>query len=205
MCMRYVWDILLKGLAAVLPIGLTLYLLYWLGISIERVLRPVITTLVPAEYYLPGAGLVAGLVLLFFIGLVVNAWVVQRLFRVGEYILEKIPLVKSIYGGLRDFMDYFSATKERGELKQVVMVTVADMHLIGFLTRERLTDMPGLPDKEHMVAVYLPMSYQIGGYTVYLPHDRVVPLDMSVEDAMRQVLTAGLSKRGGAPGSQRMA
>ena len=197
--MPYVWNILLKGLAAVLPIGLTLYILFWLGVSIERVLRPVIISLVPEDYYLPGMGLVAGVVLLFFIGLAVNAWVVQRLFRLGEYFLEKIPLVKSIYGALRDFMDYFSATKERGELKQVVMVSVAGMHLIGFLTRERVDGMPGLPEGEDMVAVYLPMSYQIGGYTVYLPRERVVPLEMSVEDAMRQVLTAGLSKSGGQP------
>ncbi len=48
---------------------------------------------------------------------------------------------------------------------------------------------------EDKVAVYLPLSYQLGGYTVYLSKDRVKVIDMSVEDAMRRVLTAGLSTK----------
>jgi len=192
--MRHVWNILLKGLAAVLPVGLTLYLVYWLGISIETMLRSVITAIMPEEYYWPGMGLAAGLVLLFIIGIIVNAWLVRHLFRLGEKFLERIPLVKSVYGALRDFMDYFSSTRQRKDLHNVVKVSFGDAHLIGFLTREHLTNMPGLSQSEKMVAVYLPMSYQIGGYTIYLPRSRVEAIDMSFEDAMRMVLTAGLSK-----------
>ena len=192
--MRYVWNILLKGLAAVLPVGLTLYLVYWLSVSIETMLRSVITTMVPEEYYWPGMGFAAGLVLLFTIGIVVNAWLVRHLFRFGEELLEKIPLIKSVYGALRDFMDYFSSARQRKDLKNVVKVSFGDAHLIGFLTQEHLTNMPGLSQSDEMVAVYLPMSYQIGGYTIYLPRSRVEAIDMSFEDAMRMVMTAGLSK-----------
>jgi uncharacterized membrane protein len=192
--MRHVWNILLKGLAAVLPVGLTLYLVYWLSVSIENVLRSVITTLVPEEYYWPGMGFAAGLVLLFIIGIIVNAWLVRHLFRLGEKFLERIPLVKSVYGALRDFMDYFSSTRQRKDLHNVVKVSFGDANLIGFLTREHLTNMPGLSQSEEMVAVYLPMSYQIGGYTIYLPRSCVEAIDMSFEDAMRMVMTAGLSK-----------
>jgi uncharacterized membrane protein len=192
--MRHAWNILLKGLAAVLPVGLTLYLVYWLSVSIENVLRSVITTLVPEEYYWPGMGFAAGLVLLFVIGIVVNAWLVRHLFRFGEKLLERIPLIKSVYGALRDFMDYFSSTRQRKDLHNVVKVSFGDAHLIGFLTREDLTDIPGLSQSGQMVAVYLPMSYQIGGYTIYLPRSRVEAIDMSFEDAMRMVMTAGLSK-----------
>lgn len=192
--MRSLSNILLKGLAAVLPVALTLYLMYWLGISIERMLRPVITLVVPAQYYLPGMGLVAGLIMLFFIGLAVNAWVVQRLFRLGERLLERIPLVKSVYGALRDFMDYFSNAQQRSDLKQVVMVSIADTRALGFLTSEHVKDMPGISLSDDIVAVYMPMSYQLGGYTLYVPRARVEPVDLSIEDAMRRVLTAGLSK-----------
>jgi uncharacterized membrane protein len=192
--MRHAWNILLKGLAAVLPVGLTLYLVYWLSVSIENVLRSVITTLVPEEYYWPGMGFAAGLVLLFIIGIIVNAWLVRHLFRLGEKFLERIPLVKSVYGALRDFMDYFSSTRQRKDLHNVVKVSFGDANLIGFLTREHLTNMPGLSQSEEMVAVYLPMSYQIGGYTIYLPRSCVEAIDMSFEDAMRMVMTAGLSK-----------
>jgi uncharacterized membrane protein len=105
-------------------------------------------------------------------------------------------LIKSVYGALRDFMDYFSSTRQRKDLHNVVKVSFGDAHLIGFLTREDLTDIPGLSQSGQMVAVYLPMSYQIGGYTIYLPRSRVEAIDMSFEDAMRMVMTAGLSKSG---------
>jgi uncharacterized membrane protein len=196
--MRYVWNILLKGLAAVLPVGLTLYLVYWLAVSIERVIRPVITTIIPEHYYWPGMGLAAGMVLLFFIGLEVNAWIVRRLIGAGEELLEHIPLVKSVYGTLRDFMGYFSSVQRRHDLKQVAMVTINDVRLMGFLTAEQVEDVPGMPNPGDMMAVYLPMSFQIGGYTVYVPRSSVETIDMSVEDAMRRILTAGLSRPGAA-------
>jgi uncharacterized membrane protein len=195
--MRHVWTIMLKGLAALLPVGLTFYFIYWLSISIERVLRTVLTSVLAEKYYLPGMGLVAGLVVLYFLGLTVNAWIVKRLFRVGEGLLERIPLIKSIYGSLHDFMEYFSTVDERRGMKQVVLVSIADARLIGFVTGEQVRDVPfpESPDEE-IVAVYLPLSYQIGGFTIFLPRSRVEPVDISMEDAMRRVLTAGLSKPG---------
>jgi len=77
-----------------------------------------------------------------------------------------------------------------------VAVRVSEnIRLIGFVTSE---DFSGLPQAskaadKSTVGVYLPMSYQIGGYTVYLPKSQVDPLDMSIEDAMRFTLTAGVS------------
>lgn len=192
--MRYMSNILLKGLAAVLPVSVTIYLVYWFGVSLERVLYPVITSIIPERFYWPGMGVIAGLVLLFFIGLIVNAWLVRNLIQVGENLIERIPLIKSIYSTLRDFVEYFSTTEQRKNLKQVVLITINDMHLIGFLTADQVSDIPQFLEAEDIVAVYLPMSYQIGGYTLYLPRAQLEPLDMSIEDAMRLVLTAGLSK-----------
>ncbi len=193
--MKFLGRILLKGIVAVLPIGLTLYLIYWLGVSAESLLNPVIIAIVSERYYLPGMGLAAGLALLFLIGLIINAWIFQRLLGLGEDVLKRIPLVKSVYGALRDFMDFFSTASQRKELQSVVLVTVADMQLIGFLTRDDIHDMPGMGQfPEGTVAVYLPMSYQIGGYTVYLPRSQVRPIDVNAEDAMRMVLTAGVSR-----------
>lgn len=194
--MRYVGQIIFKGLAALLPVTLTLYLVYWLGVYIERLLHPVLIAVIPEQHYLPGMGVVAGLVVLFFVGLAVNAWIVQRLFLLVDGMLARIPLIKSIYGSLHDFMDYFSGTEQRDGLKQVVLVSVGEATLVGFLTREHVTDIPGLPTggDDNIVAVYLPLSYQIGGYTMYLPRSAVRPVDMSLEDAMRRVLTAELSK-----------
>jgi len=190
--MKNLWKILLKGVAAVLPVGLTLYFVYWLLTSIENAVRPLIILVLSEQYYLPGMGLIAGVLLLFFVGLMVNAWVFKRVLGLGEHLLERIPLIKTIYGALRDFMDYFSPSEEQEELKKVVMVSINNIQLIGFITGE-IGELPGINTSDDKVAVYLPMSYQLGGYTVYLSKDSVEVIDMSVEDAMRRVLTAGLS------------
>lgn len=190
--MNNLWKILLKGVAAVLPVGLTLYFVYWLLTSIENAVRPLIIMVLSEQYYLPGMGLIAGVLLLFFVGLMVNAWIFKLVLGLGEHLLERIPLIKSIFGALRDFMNYFSPSEKQEELKKVVMVTINNIQLIGFITGET-DDLPGIKMPDDKVAVYLPLSYQIGGYTVYLSKDSIEVIDMSVEDAMRRVLTAGLS------------
>ncbi len=114
--MRYLTNILLKVLAAVLPVAVTIYLVYWFGVSLERVLQPVITSVIPERFYWSGMGVIVGLVLLFFIGLMVNAWLVRNLFQFGENLIERIPLIKSIYSTLRDFVEYLSTTESRKNL-----------------------------------------------------------------------------------------
>jgi uncharacterized membrane protein len=193
--MKHFWSRVLKGLAAVLPIGLTIYLIVWFAASLERALRLVILEFMPEAYYWPGMGLVAGIVALFFIGVAVNAWVVRHIF--GGALLERIPLVKSVYGALSDFADYFFAARERRGLGKVVVVAIGEARLLGFLTKEHVEDLPFAVDERDWVAVYFPMSYQIGGYTAFLPRAFVEPVDMSVEDALRLVLTAGLSRTTG--------
>lgn len=137
-------------------------------------------------------GLVAGVVLLFFIGIIVNAWIFKRVLGLGEHLLGRIPLVKTVYDALRDFMDYFSPSETQEELKKVVMVTLKEVQLIGFITSE-IDDLPGISLPDDKVAVYLPMSYQLGGFTVYISKECVEIIDISLEDAMRRVLTASLS------------
>jgi uncharacterized membrane protein len=67
------------------------------------------------------------------------------------------------------------------------------IRLVGFVTVENLGDFQ-IAAEEDCVAVYLPMSYQIGGYTVFVPRKLLTPLDMSLEEAMRFVVTAGVSR-----------
>ncbi len=191
--MRYLANIFLKGLGAALPIALTFYLIFWLGSLLERSLRPAIELALSKEGYIPGMGFLAGLVLIFLFGLMIEAWVVRRTLQMAENFIIRIPLIKTIYGGLRDFMDYFSKMQKSKEMKKVVSVSIGGTQLIGFLTAETDENLPGESSLQGLVSVYLPMSYQIGGFTVYVPRDAISPIDLPVEDAMRLVLTAGLS------------
>lgn len=192
--MKTLGRILLKGLLTILPISLTLYFVYWLGVTAETLLSGPLKWLLPAEFYRPGMGLIAGFLLLILIGLLVNAYIVRRLFDLGESLLLRVPVVKTVFAALRDLTGLMRVGGSGGDLQRVVMVDFGPGRVIGFVTQENAS-LPGLGTDEALVAVYLPMSYQIGGYTLYLPRERIAPTDLSVEAAMRIVLTGGLQNK----------
>lgn len=128
-----------------------------------------------------------------FVGGFLESETIHRLFRKAEEYVIQIPVVKSIYTAIRDLISIFSSEPGK-ELRQVVLVDVpaSGGKQIGFIT---LSDFPEFSDEfnaDEQVAVYLPFSYQIGGFTVIMPRISVVPLAMSVEDALRFVATAGV-------------
>jgi uncharacterized membrane protein len=192
--MKTIGRILLKGLLTILPIGLTLYFVYWLGATAESLLSGPLKVLLPQDVYRPGMGLVAGFLLLITVGLLVNAYIVRRLIGFGEALFLRVPLVKTVFAALRDLTGLMRVGEAGGELQRVVLVDFGPGRVIGFVTQENAT-LPGLGTDQSLVAVYLPMSYQIGGYTLYLPRDRIEPTELSVEAAMRIVLTGGLQNK----------
>jgi uncharacterized membrane protein len=183
-------NILLKGLLTILPIGLTLYFVYWLGVTTESLLSKPLK-LVIGDNYWPGMGLITGFILLFIVGLAVNAFLVRRLLGIGEELLLRVPVVKTVYSAIRDMTRLVNTDKKKGDLDRVVTLDLGFGKLIGFVTQEHANTL-GIGGGDDLVAVYLPMSYQIGGYTVYLPRSRVVETDLTVEQAMRIVLTGGV-------------
>ncbi len=192
--MKHIGRILLKGLVTILPIGLTLYLVYWLGTSTERLLATPLKIFLPPGFYRPGIGLAAGFVLLFVVGLLVNAYVVRRVLKFGESLVLRVPVVKTVYAAIRDMTNLVNTDGAKRELERVVMVRVGPGRMIGFVTQEHAA-LPGFVTGRELVAVYLPMSYQIGGHTIYLPRERIEATDLTVEAAMRIVLTGGLQSQ----------
>lgn len=190
---------LLRGLAAVLPIGLTVYFMYWLAVTLERLLGSAFKAVLPDRFYLPGLGLALGVALLIVAGIAVNAWVVRSLLGLGGRLLESIPLIKSVYGAVRDLVHFFTSDQHQQDSQRVVVVSFGDARLIGFVTRDSVPELASIGEQDR-VAVYLPMSYQVGGYTLFLPRSAIQPLDLDTEDAMRMVLTAGLAE--GRPAAQ---
>jgi len=190
--MKTLSNIFLKGLAAILPISLTIYIIYWLATSTESLLGSILKRFLPADYYWPGLGLIAGLLLIFIAGLLINAWLIRNLFQISEKLLLSLPLIKTIHGALKDLMNFISNHRKENNEQHVVSISFGDIQLIGFITHHEAHKLLKQDDQE-LVAVYLPLSYQIGGYTLFLPREKLTSLDISAEDAMRLVLTAGLS------------
>lgn len=189
--MKKISQLFLQGLLAIIPIIVTIALLYWLGTTAEATLGRFLKWVLPVSWYWPGLGIVSGVLFVTLIGFLLNAYFFRKLGKFTENLLSHIPLVKTIYGSVRDIAKFASASQREEELQKAVLVTIdKDIRLIGFITGQAAK----MPGDEELYTVYLPMSYQIGGYTLLLPESRFVKLDMNVQDAMRYVLTAAMAR-----------
>jgi uncharacterized membrane protein len=186
-------QIFLTGLVVLLPVTVTVLFLLWLLSGAESVFGEPIRAVLGERYY-PGMGMALGVALVFGVGLLAQFYFVRKLIELGDELLERIPLVKTIYGGVRDLLAMFRTGAQR-KFDKVVLVTLpgSRMRVMGFVTREDFAGLPAALGTDDAIAVYLPMAYMIGGYTVLVPRAQVEPVAMSFEDAMRFAVTAGLS------------
>lgn len=183
---------ILTGLITLLPVILTLYLLYWFVLTTETMLGGVIRKVLSEEFYRPGMGVAAGLVVAFLVGLIMQTIIARQMLASVERLMNRLPVIKSVYLSIRDLLDYFSAEKKK-DFEQVVAVTIGDMQLVGLVTQADMSKMPAGLDQQDNLLVYIPMSYGIGGFAVLIPRKATKPLKMSMEEAMRFTLTAGVT------------
>lgn len=194
---KHLYQYFFRGLITALPLGLTVYLLYvflsWSEKLAMLLIRPFI-----GEFYVPGLGLLLGITGIFLLGFLVSQRAFGRLLSLVELPFTNLPVVKSIYSSLKDFADYFSPRRGQAAQQTVVSLRLPGqaLELVGLVTRKNVDDLPAGFLQGDRVAVYLPMGYMIGGYTVFVPREWVQPLDMSVEEAMRATLFAFMSTSG---------
>jgi len=200
--MRRLWNTFLKGVAAILPVGLTIYVVYWLATTAESMLSGPLRVVLPRGHYWPGLGLLVAFLLILLVGVLVDAYLVRRLFRFGESLLARIPIVKTIFGALKDFTRFLPAGGKGRDLKRVVLWRFGSARIVGFVTEDHLNPKLFGGDSEDVVAVYFPMSYQIGGYTLYLHKSELEETQLSVEEAMRMVLIGGVTSQPGLEASR---
>lgn len=194
--MNAIGKLFLKGLVVTIPVSITIAIVWWLAVGAERMLKTVLVMVLPEGWYLPGMGLVSALAGIILVGLLSHVLIFQRLFEWGEQLLNRLPLVKSIYSASKDFIGYFSPdTREHFTKVVLVQLPGQEFQMLGFVTRERFDNLPLTPAADDAVAVYMPMSYQIGGYTLYLPRKLLTPVDIPFEQAMRLAITGGITAR----------
>jgi uncharacterized membrane protein len=181
----------LRGLTVVLPLALTAYALWWLVSSLERIFHWLWLRVLPEDWYFSGLGILLGIGAIAMVGALASAWLGRVLFDALEGLLLRVPLVKTVYSSVRDLIA-FASGKKTGMGRVVVAEVAAGVRMVGLVTKEDAQRLTALPDDAGKVAVYLPMAYNLGGYLVLLPRERLTPLDMKVEDALRLAITAGI-------------
>jgi len=187
--MRKLGKVMLRGLVVLLPTVLTIYLCWRIAAGTEAFLAG----LIPERYYIPGMGLVAAVGLVFLVGLFAQWWVLNAFFRLIEREINRIPLVKTLFGAIKDLMAFFPGQGGQPTMARVVMTEIAGRKVMGMVTREDLSGLPQAMQRKDEVLVYIPMSYQIGGFTLWIPREALTPVEMSIPEAMRFAMTAGMS------------
>ncbi|GAA4352047.1 DUF502 domain-containing protein [Kangiella taiwanensis] len=186
--MKTLSKIFLQGLFAVLPIVLTIAIIVWLVSTLETYLSKLLLLVMPASMYWPGLGLILGIALIFGLGLLIKFYLGQLIIRGLNKLMERIPVVSAVYSAFNDMVRFLSPS-EKEELQKAVLVEVQEgAEVIGFVTSEDVS----LGERSELIAVYIPMSYQIGGFTLFMPKDKVKELDMAPSEAMKKVLTASM-------------
>ena len=186
-----------RGLIALAPISLTIAFVIWLFRFFENMFSVPLKAAL-GDYYFRGLGILVALVLIFLVGSALNTYILQKLSALGERILAKIPFVKTLYNSIVDMMSHFQP-KDKDRMGKVVTFEVGDVRLIGLVTRE---DFEGLPEgvgRDDEIAVFIPMSYQIGGITLFVRRSKITPVAMTVEEGMRFIVTAGVATRAPLP------
>lgn len=183
----------LTGLIVLLPVTLSVYLLYWLGTASEQLFGRVAGRILPHTWYVPGTGLLLMIGLIMLVGLFMQSKHVSRLWRWIDHRLLSIPVFKTLYAGLRDLMDFVSKSSNQRPETVVSVQLAEDISVLGFVTRADLRDLFGDQERSDRIAVYLPMSFQIGGYTVFIPKSKISPVNIDVEKALRFTVTGGMA------------
>jgi uncharacterized membrane protein len=173
------FRIFLQGLVVTVPIALTLYVLWvtvhWMDVNIRHIL--------PIADELPGMGIIVAILTIYLVGALTNVLIFQNLLENAERMIDRVPLVKTLYGSVRDMLQFFG-NKARPAGEAVKIAISEDAHMLGITT--------GATGDDDRVAVYMPFSYQIGGYLVYLPKEKLEATNMNVESALKLILTGGI-------------
>lgn len=188
-----------SGLLALLPLGLTLYLLwllYQLAYSVlgphtafARLMRQLLGR------YIPGTEVVMTLLVVLIVGAIARHWVGRRLLQSVERLVRAIPGVRNVYWGARQLAQVFLHREEalaKGRRMVVVEFPYPGSYALGILTNEDIANLSGQfsPD---MVSVYIPTAPNpLSGWVLFVPRTKISPVELTAEEAFSLILSGGL-------------
>lgn len=183
---------LIKGTLVIVPVAGAIFLIIWIVASLDNALNITQHFLQDDRghpLYIPGIGILTVIVLLILVGLIFTTLVTEPIKNWLSRTIKRIPLFNTLYSSIKDFTEAFVGDAKK--FNEPVLVKVNDMGLkkIGFLTQRDLSKI-GLKDD---VIVYFPYSYSFAGQVVVVEAIHVTKLNMSATDAMKLVVSGGVS------------
>lgn len=198
----------LTGLVVAGPVAVTLWLIWWFVTWVDNFVRPLIPMAYRPETYLPvkipGFGLIIAFVALTLLGFFTANLIGSRLIDLGQSLLSRMPIVRPIYRTTKQiFETLFSSSESSFRRVGLVEFPAPGMWSLVFLTQSPSASIAAhLPDSEH-VSAFLPCTPNpTTGFFFYVPRRDVIDLDITVEQAMTLLISAGIIQPGAAPEAQ---
>ncbi len=192
----------LTGLLVVTPIWGTVLVLKTLFVAVDSILGNMLAEVVTKDYYVPGLGILTLVFLIVFAGFMGTNYIGGRLVKRWEEFLERVPIVRGIYATLKSMMDILSF-QQREKYNKVVMIQFPKdgNYCLAFVTGETKEEVQALA-AEPLVHVYVPTSPNpTSGYFLLVPEREVMSVDLSVEEAMKLIVSGGLYSSGKSMGT----
>lgn len=182
----------ITGALVSLPLVVTVYVLWFAFSFLDNVFGRLVSLVFRRT--IPGAGMVLTVLLLLLVGMFAANVVGRRLIGFGERILLTIPLVRTIYNSVKQVIEAFSMPGNRGSFRRVVLVEYPrrGLYAVGFVTSEDVEAVDA-GDGAQLMAVFIPTTPNpTSGFILLLPKDDVIPVDMTVEQAFKMIISGGI-------------
>lgn len=197
---RRLRNIFITGILITIPVASTLFILNFLldildGLVVPWFIKTLIEigTPLPENFHLPGLGLILIILLIFVVGVLTKSFLGAKLVQWGELIVDRIPIVRSIYTGAKQVVTTIAHADTKA-FRKVVMVEFPrkGIYSIGFITGTTEGEVQELTE-EKLVNVFVPTTPNpTSGFLVFLPHEDVIELTMTVEDGIKFIISVGI-------------
>lgn len=189
---------LFTGILVTTPVTITFYMAYELLIWLDKWTRSLIPPQMMSEqlfYYIPGFGVIVLISALIIIGVFTTGFIGGFFVRLGNYIVSKIPLISSIHSLLKQLFETVLSPKSQS-FKEAVLVQYPrkGIWIIGFLAGSSAKELQDkTPIDEELLSIFIPTTPNpTSGFLILMPKSEVIKLDMSVEDALKYVVSCGI-------------
>lgn len=188
---RTLQRVFVSGILVVVPVTVTLFVLYFLFQKIDGLLSPLFLKYL--GYSLPGMGFLATVLLIFVIGLIARNVLGSRLFGLGELIFIRTPLVRAVYTAAKQLLEAVTSTERKAFNRAVIFqYPRPGMYTIGFASSR--TELQTGDSRQSMIAIFVPSTpTPVTGFVVMLPAEEVHELQISTEEAIKFIVSGGFT------------
>ena len=187
---KQVRNIFFTGLLVLTPIVVTVYVFYQLFSKVDGLLGGKLVELTGKR--IPGMGFVAVILLILFVGVVARNFLGKKVIQLGEDFVNRIPMINRIYSAVQQLSQAFFSGK-RAVFQKAVLIEFPKKgsYCIGFQTSETRGEIQRQTKKE-LLSIFLPTSPNpTSGYLIFVPKEKVYSLQMTIEEAVKLVISAG--------------